>query len=71
MRQLFWSPGGRGDHPTITGHVVRVPSRNMGTTMCKQFITPGVAPACYTDDTLPRGWNCHEMLHGNPYNHDA
>ena len=69
LRSDFWSPNGRGDHASISGHILRVASPSMGATMCKQFGTPGLMPFCNRDDLLPKGWNCHEILHGNPYNH--
>ena len=69
QRNDFWYPGGRGDHAQLSGHIVRVPSVTMGATMCKQFVMPGIWPAIMKDEALPRGWNCGEILHGNPYNH--
>lgn len=71
LPKLFWTPGGRGDHPQLSGHLVRAPSRTMGATMCKQFLVPGNFPSCVRDEALPRGWNCNEILHGNPYNHGS
>lgn len=70
QRPDFWHPEGHRDHPEMHGHILRVPTTNMGSTMCKQLLTPGLFPqGCHKDDALPRGWNCAETLHGNPYNH--